>query len=264
VPLLATLAILSQAPAPSSASPAAAPPSPAPLTVHVPALEAAGVPSHVVDFCQEHLYAELQRQGFAVQRAGDEPSGARAVVVGELVLFPSGFRVTTRARSAEDGTVLAEHVAQAVPEQRLLDALTEAVNAMAPALRAKLAPAQPLAQAPTLAPERPLRRWAWVPAAGGALFLGAGTVFLLQAREKQRELEAAPSGQEPLDGEAVASSGQRAQTLSRVSYALGGAGVLAGAALYFLPVERLWGGSSAQPVRLQAGPGGVSVSGVLP
>jgi hypothetical protein len=262
VPLLATLAVLSQAPAPPPASPA-----PAPLTVHVPALEAAGVPAHVVDFCQEHLYAELQRQGFAVQRAdaGAEAGRAQAVVTGELVLFPSGFRVTTRARSSDGGTVLAEHVAEAVPEQRLLDAITEAVSALAPQVRAQLSPAQPLvAHAPTASAERPLRRWAWAPAAGGVVFLGAGTVFLLQARAREQELEAAPSGQEPLDGEAVASEGRRAQTLSRVSFALGGAGLLAGAALYFLPVEQLWGGGGTQSVRLHAGPGGVAVSGVLP
>lgn len=257
-PLLATLTLLAQLPSPAA--------TPTPVgVVRVPALEAAGVPSHVVDFCQEHLYAELQRQGFAVLRADASPdevraAGARAVVVGELVHFPTGFRVTTRARTAADGKLLAEYVVQAVPEQRLLDALTEAVEAVAPKLRAQLAPV-----APTAAPvaERPLRRWAWAPAAGGAVMLGVGTAFLLQAHSKQEELEGPRVTGEPvLDGDEVAQEGQRAQTLSRVSYALGAAGVLAGAAMYFLPVERLWGGS--EPLRLQVSPRGVGVSGVLP
>jgi hypothetical protein len=258
-PLLATLTLLAQLPA----SPAAPTPT---AVVRVPALEAAGVPSHVVDFCQEHLYAELQRQGFAVLRAdasADEVLSAepRAVIVGELVHFPAGFRVTTRARKADTGSVFAEHVVEAVPEQRLLDALTEAVEKLAPQLRAQLAPVVPVATAP--APERPLRRWAWAPAAGGTALLGVGTVFLLQARSKQRELEAPRVTGEPvLDGAAVARSGRRAQTLSRVSYALGGAGVLAGAAMYFLPVERLWGGG--EKLQLRVSPGGVGVSGVLP
>lgn len=258
-PLLATLALLAQLPAP------AATPTPAGV-VRVPPLEAAGVSSHVVDFCQEHLYAELQRQGFAVLRADASPdevraAEARAVVVGELVQFPTGFRVTTRARTAADGKLLAEYVVQAVPEQRLLDALTEAVEAVAPRLRAQLAPVAPVAKVPDV--ERPLRRWAWAPAAGGAVLLGVGTVFLLEARSKQQELEGPRVTGEPvLDGEAVAEEGQRAQTLSRVSYALGAAGVAAGAAMYFLPVERLWGGG--EQLRLQVSPRGVSVSGVLP
>jgi len=260
-PLLATLALLAQLPTPAPA----APPTP---TVHVPALEAAGVETHVVEFCQEHLYAELQRHGFAVTRADASEESLRsasapAMVVGELVLFPAGFRVTTRVRSAADGKLLAEHVSESVPEQRLLDALTEGVEALAPRLHAQLAPVAPVAAAP--APARPLRRWAWAPAAGGTVLLGLGTVFLLQARSRQRELEGARTPGAPvLDGESVARSGRRAQTLSRLSYAVGGAGVLAGAALYFLPVERLWGGGKEQKLRLQVSPGGVGVSGVLP
>ena len=237
--------------------------------VRVPALEAAGVPAHVVDFCQEHLYAELQRQGFAVLRADASPqevqaADARAVVVGELVHFPNGFRVTTRARTQDTGKVFAEHVVQAVPEQRLLDALSAAVEQLAPKLRAQLAPVVPVAEPP--APERPLRRWAWAPAAGGTALLGVGTVFLLEARSKQQELEGPRVTGEPvLDGEAVAAEGRRAQTLSRVSYALGTVGVLTGAAMYFLPVERLWGGGGAQPsLQLRLSPTGVGVSGVLP
>ncbi len=237
--------------------------------VRVAALEASGVPEHVVDFCQEHLYAELQRQGFAVLRADASPqemqaADPRAVVVGELVHFPNGFRVTTRARTEDTGRVFAEHVAQAVPEQRLLDALSAAVEQLAPKLRAQLAPVVPVAQ--PAAPERPLRRWAWAPVAGGAVFLGVGTAFLLEARSKQQELEGPRVTGEPvLDGEAVAREGQRAQTLSRVSYALGGTAVLAGAAMYFLPVEKLWGGGGEpQPLQLRLSPTGVGVSGVFP
>ena len=259
--VLVTLALLAQAPAPAPQAPQPA------IALHVPALEAAGVPAHVVEFCQEHLYGELQRQGFTVLRAdasSAERARARAVVVGELVLFPSGFRVTARARAADDGQVLAEHVTQNVPEQRLLDALTEAVNALAPQLRARLAPAPVPLATPAPRPERPLRKWAWIPAAGGAVLLGTGTAFLFQARAKQRELEGPQGGGEPVDGAAVASAGERAQTLSRVSYGLGGALVAAGAALYFLPVERLWGGGVEGPVRLHVAPGGVALSGVLP
>ena len=262
--LYVTLVLLAQTPTAVTPPPA----SPAP-TVRVSALAAAGVPAHVVDFCQEHLYAELQREGFAVLRADATPAdtaAARAAVTGEMVLFPSGFRVTVRAHRTDDGRLLAEHVAQQVPEQRLLETLTEAVAALAPSLRVQLTPAapEPLAPAPTLSEQRPLRRWAWVPLAGGALFLGTGTAFLLQARSHDNTLNQPGPVTPPVDGEAVASSGQRAQTLSRVSFALGGAGVLAGAALYFLPVERLWGSTKASSLQLHVGPGGVGVSGVLP
>jgi hypothetical protein len=110
-------------------------------------------------------------------------------------------------------------------------------------------------------PEPSAHPWAWVPAAGGVAFAGAGTYFYLQAKDKYDQLDKNDSVSSPLDGKAIASEGRRAQTLSRVAFGLGAAGVVTSVVLYLVPAKEA-------PVTPTAavGPGGgmVGVVGTFP
>jgi hypothetical protein len=103
------------------------------------------------------------------------------------------------------------------------------------------------------------RSWAWLPATGGVVFAGAGTYFLLQARSKYNTLD---SGAGPLDGAQLEKEGRRAQTLSRVAFGVGAAGIVTGAVLFLLPRKEE---SSVRP-SVAVGPNGgmVGVVGTLP
>ncbi|NVJ03402.1 hypothetical protein HV824_35650, partial [Myxococcus sp. AM009] len=123
--------------------------------------------------------------------------------------------------------------------------------------------AKPLA--PELEPEplRPLRRWAWLPAAGGVALAGVGTVFYLQAGDRYSRLDQDGTPDAPLDdADGLASSGRRAQTLSRVAFGLGAAGLVAGAVMFLLPGELP---AKVQPsAAVVPGGGMVGLSGTLP
>ncbi|MFP2964490.1 hypothetical protein ACLEPN_44030, partial [Myxococcus sp. 1LA] len=110
---------------------------------------------------------------------------------------------------------------------------------------------------------RPLRRWSWLPAVGGAALVGVGTVFYLQAGDKYSRLDQDGTPGAPLaNGDALVSSGRRAQTLSRVAFGLGAAGLVAGAVLFLLPGEPAL---KVQPsAAVVPGGGMVGLSGTLP
>ncbi len=111
------------------------------------------------------------------------------------------------------------------------------------------------------APESPGHPWAWVPAAGGVVFAGAGTYFYLQAKDKYDMLDTQGSATAQLDGAKLVSDGKRDQTLSRVAFGLGAAGVVTSVVLYLLPAK-------PPPVSptVAVGPGGgmIGVVGTLP
>jgi hypothetical protein len=113
-------------------------------------------------------------------------------------------------------------------------------------------------------PEPSKHPWAWAPAAGGAVFAGVGTVFYLQAKDKYDQLRTGGDtpNQQALDGEQLAREGRRAQTLSRVAFGIGAAGVVTSVVLYLLPAKE------KPPVTptVTVGPGGgmVGLAGTLP
>jgi len=174
--LLTTLVVLGQAPASTGASP---------LTVLIAPPDAAGVPSHIVSFAQEHVYEQLKTEGLQVVRASELSQGlppaqrkavlgcnrleaacritlgeaavADVVLISELVQFLSGYRVGLRAYATRDGELLAEYYVPGVHEDRILDAFTEASNKVLPSVRRVLRPSQEPAQTPpvTLTPASP-------------------------------------------------------------------------------------------------------------
>jgi hypothetical protein len=263
LPLLATLAVLGQAPASSEA----------PLTVLIAPPEAAGVPSHIVSFAQEHVSEQLKTQGLRVVPASElsqrlppaqrkavlgcnrleaacritlgEAAQADAVMITELVQFLSGYRVGLKAYATRDGELLSEYYVPGVREDQLLDALTQASDKVVPRVREVLRPA-PVVQAPpprdtpevepepVVVPARANpRAWAWAPAAGGAVLLGVGTVFFVQAGKDFHALRTRNLS-DPAQGVLLRDSGIRSQNLARAAFALGAAGVVTSGLIYML------------------------------
>ncbi|MDY7225813.1 hypothetical protein [Hyalangium rubrum] len=322
MPLIATMVLLTQAPAASDE----------PITVLIAPPDTAGVPSHVVEFAQEHVAEQARSKGLAVKRMKDimrkmpaakrrallrckrtdlkclislgEAAKTEVVLVAELLQRLDGYRVGTKVYRATDGALVAEHLIPGVREDGMLDALTQSLDVVVPRMRKELRPSAPPppdevqpppnpqtdpqnpqdvkpppsdvkpppsdvkpTPPPDVTPVAPpevarqgssARRWAWAPAAGGAVFAGVGTYFYLQARDRHDKLTNADG---PLDGAKLAKEGKQAQTLSRVGFGLGAAGLITGAVLFLLPGEEA-------PVRptVSVGPGGgmVGVAGTLP
>ena len=124
----------------------------------------------------------------------------------------------------------------------------------------------PEVKPPPVKPEEPapkvnLRRWAWVPAAGGVALAGAGTYFFLQARDRYNQLNTGTSSGTPIDGAKLVSEGRQKQNLSRLFFGLGAAGVVTGGVFFLFPGDE-------KPVHpaVTLGPGGgmVGVVGTLP
>lgn len=301
ISLLAALTLATQA---SAAAP------PPPLSVLVAPPDAAGAPSHVVEFAQEHVAEQLRARGLVVVRIEDitrklsaskrrpllrcnrtEAACIRSlgaagktelVLVTELGQLLSGYRTGARIYTANDGALVTEHLIPGVREDQLLDSLTQSLDAVLSVAQTALRgppPAPPQAEPPPppvavveakplaleLEPEpiRPLRRWAWLPAAGGVALAGVGTVLYLQAGDKYSRLDKDGTPDSPLDNaDGLASSGRRAQTLSRVALGLGAAGLVAGAVMFLLPGELP---AKVQPsAAVVPGGGMVGLSGTLP
>lgn len=320
-PFLTVLVLLAQAPA---SAPAA---SEAPLSVLIAPPDAAGVPSHLVEFSQEHVAEQLKSRGLKVVRAQDalkklpatrrrrllkciqterrclqslgESAKTEVVLVAELTQMVGDFRVGTKVYTVKEGALVAEHLVPNVTEDGMLDALTTAIDVVVPKVRRTLRPGSepepepvkpvqpPVAEKPPevkpeLKPVQPpavvtpptpgveekasgspnLRRWAWAPAAGGLVFAGVGTYFYLDAKKQHDKLTGPGGTDTPLDGQSIADKGSSSQSLSRVAFGLGAAGLLTGAVFYLFP------GDSQTAVRPTAsvGPGGgmVGLAGTLP
>ncbi|MBN1206141.1 MAG: hypothetical protein JXB05_14585 [Myxococcaceae bacterium] len=327
-PLLATLVLLSQAPASPDE----------PITVLIAPPDTAGVPGHVVEFAQEHVSEQIRAKGLTVIRMKDflrkfpsarrrallrckrtelkcltalgEAAQSEVVLVAELLKRTDGFRVGTKVYKTTDGGLVAEHLIPGVREEGVLDALSQSLDVVVPKVRSELRPSAPppptevpptevtpppvteappevppevtppkvkppevtpppteetpvVKPEPPKPPEPPGRPWAWVPGAGGVVLAGAGTYFYLEAKKDYDKLNAQPDPSAPLiNGEDVASAGRRKQTLSRVAFGLGAAGIVTSVVLYLLPTKQ------PPPVTpsVSVGPGGgmVGVGGTFP
>jgi hypothetical protein len=300
LPLLATLVVLSQAPATSEA----------PLTLLIAPPDAAGVPSHIISFAQEHVNEQLRTQGLLVVRASElsqrlpptqrkevlgcnraeaacritlgEAAEADAVLIVELVQFLSGYRVGLKAYATRDGELLAEYYVPGVREDQLLDALTLASEKVVPTVRQALRPTTsgPIVQTPPPPQDTPLKPvqpppptkvrrsnapgWAWVPAAGGAALLGVGTYFYLDAGKNYRELTD-PALADKQKGMDLKAAGERSQNLSRAAFALGAAGVVTTGLVYILSGTREEDAVQVRPTASVSQQGGmVGLVGTLP
>jgi hypothetical protein len=326
-PLLATMVLLTQAPAAPDG----------PITVLIAPPDTAGVPGHVVEFSQEHVAEQARSKGLTVIRMKDvlrklpaakrrsllkckrtelkcltalgEAARSEVVLVAELYQRLDGYRVGTKVYKTQEGALVAERLIPGVREDGMLDALTQSLDVVVPQMLRELRPGsappitenpppdntnpqvventpdpnqpdvkqpdvkqpdvkqpdvkQPDVKQPDIIAEVPTpatRRYAWVPAAGGAVALGAGTYFLLQAKDRYEQLQGGEPGA-GIDGARLEREGRRNQNLSRVAFGVGAAGVVTGVVLFLLPGEQA-------PVKpsVAIGPGGgmVGVVGTLP
>ncbi len=293
-----------------AAAPATSPQTP--ITVLVAPPDAAGAPSHVIEFAQEHVSEQLKSRGLEVIRIEDvtrkmSASKRRAlqrcnrtapacikslgtvgksevVLVTELGQLRSGYRAGARMYAARDGKLITEHLIPGVREDKLLDALTKALDVVVPRTQTELRgtqapppklelppppdttttqanpppklemPPPPAVTTPTpatpgtepaptevttpgpVARDYPLRRWSWLPAAGGAALVGVGVVFQLQASDKYSQLNTGGDVNNPIPNpDDLASSGKRAVLLRNVAFGLGAAAIGAGVVMYLLP-----------------------------
>ncbi|WP_147445239.1 hypothetical protein [Corallococcus sp. CA053C] len=217
------------------------------------------------------------------------------VMVTEVVPYLNGFKAGVRVYTAKDGAPLVEHSVPEVKKDQVMDALTQSLDVVVPTTLRVLRPepvapvTPPVVQTPQVTPgvkqpvtpvtpgiepptqmdlsdtskdapkvETPGRRkWAWVPAAGGVVLAGVGTVFLVQSRSKFSDLE---NKEFPTlaQADAARDSGKRSQTMGVVGIGVGAAALTAGALMYFLPTKK----TSVQPsVTLTPQGGGLSLAG---
>ena len=211
------------------------------------------------------------------------------VMVTELVHFLSGYRVGLRAYATRDGELLAEYYVPGVNEDQLLDALTQASNKVVPVVVRTLRPSRetgPVAQAPPTSSVRPgepaagsvsgnasgeparVRQgapgWAWVPAAVGVVALGAGTLFMVQARGDYKALTDPRTSLGTEEALAVRDSGIFRQKLGAAAFGVGAVGLAATGVIYLVS------GKSESPASVKpvasVGPSGgmVGLVGTLP
>ncbi|MFY2557427.1 hypothetical protein ACN469_07370, partial [Corallococcus terminator] len=171
ITLVAVLSVVAQAPA--------APPPQGPVSVLIAPPDATGAPAHIIEFGQGHIAEQLESRGLRVIRIENvtrklpaarrrallrckrteapclqwlgTASKAEVVLVAELAQKPSGYRAGVRVYAAKDGALVAEHFAVDVPQDKLLDALTQSLDVVVPdtqrALR-RLPPAPPIDDVP--------------------------------------------------------------------------------------------------------------------
>jgi len=199
-----------------------------------------------------------------------EAAKSEVVMVAELLQRMDGYRVGTKIYKTADGGLVAEHLIPGVREDGMLDALSQSLDTVVPQVIRQLRPSSAppdeatpkppdevtpkpsKPEAPTPAPKPNLRRWAWVPAAGGAAFAGAGTYFLLQARSHYTKLDSGGTLDDPhRDAAQIVKDGQSAQNLSRITFGIGAAGLVTAAVFYLFPGDE----KPVQPT-VTVGPGG--------
>ncbi|MFY1831265.1 hypothetical protein ACN47A_35455 [Myxococcus fulvus] len=191
-------------------------------------------------------------------------SQAEVVLVTELARKPQGYRAGLKAYATKDGALISEHFVSDVLDDSLLDALTQTLDVVLPATLRALRPLPPppriddvppptrvarpgtsepgpqpvpVPTEPAITQSSSARRWAWLPAAGGVVLAGVGTVFYLKAKDRYDTLETGGADLPLRDADALVSQGKSAQTVSRVAFGLGAAGLVAGAVMFLWPED---------------------------
>jgi hypothetical protein len=241
----------------------------APQKVASPGLKVVNLPAETGDFYSEHLALQLGREGLRVitgseirsllgmerqkQLLGcsDESSncmaeladalGANALLVGSVGKFGSVYQINLRVLS-NTGTELAAFASTAATEPAVLEELTRGARALASQMRP---------------PDITLRRWSWVPAAGGAVLGGAGAIMLGQAAGWHSALVGSGAQATPLaTARQYRDQGPVLQGAGLVLAGVGAAAIGVAAWMFFA--------HDAPKVALIPTPAGLAVSGGLP
>ena len=187
--------------------------------------------------------------------------GADAVVMGDIARFDDTFQINAKVVSASDATVLAQASRRVRGQVETLEGIASLARELSRALFEKKGRTVP----PELLVERSsgggLRRWSWIPLAGGAAIGGVGGVLLSLANDDAAALRASTGT--PIDDAAAQSlrdDGKKKQIAGGACVVVGATALAAGLAML------IFGGSDAPVVGLTPLPGGAafSLSGVFP
>ncbi len=192
----------------------------------------------------------------AVELAG--ALGTDGLLMGEVAKIGDTYRLSVRIISSKNGEKLSSAVVSSASEHSLLDAFSAISETVAAEAIARARGENTVVSSVTTL-RTGTRRFFWIPAAVGALALGAGTFEYFQAKARYDRLRSSETLIEP-DPTRLRSEGQTAQTLAITGFGLGAAALLASGGLLVF-------GSDATVetgVVLVPGGGGISFSGALP
>lgn len=187
--------------------------------------------------------------------------GVDAVIIGSLARLGSAYTVNIKIVSASNGETLALRSGRAEDDDALHKLLDDAAEDMAEQLRDRSPRDSAVAELRTdAATPTTKRNWPAIGAVGGgALLLGGGTLFYVQAKGAESRLR---GGKERIAAEQLDGFMANARTSQTLGFVLGGAAVAAlaaGAALFVV-------GGADQTVSVVPGADGAAVvlSGRLP
>lgn len=252
----------------------------APSKLAVTPLSGQNLDEQTLDDLSRKLATAFEREGFTVTspqttaaalgedahefRDDKAPELARAlavelVVVGNIAKSGKEHLVDLRVLNGADAAVLATHSRKVRSLAGVQAELKRAARALTAVIRPSDQPTtviEPDDSTPSRA-----RSYAWLPAAGGIVLIGAGTYFLLQTQDSADALELRRMSDR--QAFATANNGRQSESLTWASFMLAGGALAAAGAMYFLaPSED----EEAVSVSVLASPqgGAASVSWVLP
>lgn len=271
----------------AQANQAAAKPAVATLKIAAPGFSQHGLTDSAGDFYADQLAQQLSFHGLEVvtrtqvaaliglerQRqllgCGDESSscavelagalGTDGLMLGDVAKVGDQYRISVRIISAKNGEKLSSAVVTGSSEDTILDAFRGAAARIAAETKARARGEASTSSVGVTSERSGTKRFFWIPAAVGALGLGAGAFAYVQAKSRHDELRSSPSLVEPAPSR-LRNEGQSFQTLSLVGIAVGVAGLAAAGSLYTL------GSDATIEAGVVVAPGQVSMgfAGVFP
>ncbi|MBX7113559.1 MAG: hypothetical protein K1X64_04425 [Myxococcaceae bacterium] len=184
--------------------------------------------------------------------------GTDGLLLGEVAKVGDTYRLSVRIISSKNGEKLSSAVVSSASENSLLEAFS-AISATMANEAVSRARGEPAVASSVSTLRTGTRRFFWIPAAVGALALGAGTFEYFQAKARYDRLRSSETLIEP-DPTRLRSEGQTAQTLAFAGFGVGAAALLGAGGLLMFGSEA----TVETGVVLVPDGGGISISGVLP
>lgn len=183
--------------------------------------------------------------------------GVDGMIFGDVVKLGTTYQLNIKIVRAANGERIAGKTTRVSREEDLLDAMTDAANELAPAIRVAFgqAPANIEAVQTTRSTAGGPKLKLWVPVGVGVVLAGVGTAFLFQAKERHDQLtDHRRQAVEPGTEQQVADDLGRFQTLGFVGIGLGAAAIATGVGLTVL------GGDADSGAQVWIAPGAASVA----
>ncbi len=253
-----------------------------PLKLASPGLSGVQLPPRAATFFSDHLAQQLGLRGAEVMTATEIASmlslerqkqllgcsseasscmveladalGVEGLITGSVGKLGERYQLDVKIIASGSAKQLAIFTGTAASEREVLDVLTTAAGVLHQQLQVSTGRA-------SVAPAGGARRWWWVPASVGAASLALGTTMLLLVVGHDAALRGTPGQPSQLSlaqAEQEFRAGATKQAVGLTALGVGGAALIAGAALY------LFGSPVAVAPRADLHGGGVSLAGWLP